>query len=60
MDGYMSGRAKTIATTQFAAALMGCTMLAGIPGTAFAQDDAAPATPAPEAPAPAAPSAHNG
>ncbi len=52
----MSGRAKTIATTQFAAALLGCTILAGVPGAAFAQDDAepAPAQPAPvAAPAPA-------
>jgi len=49
----MSGRAKTIASTQFAAALLGCTFLAGLPGAAFAQDDAAPAQPAP-APATAA------
>src|SRR5687767_11787906 len=52
MDGYMSGRAKTIPASQFAAALLGCTILAGLPGTAFAQDDPAPA-PAPATPAPA-------
>jgi outer membrane protein insertion porin family len=53
MDGYMSGRAKTIPASQFAAALLGCTILAGLPGAAFAQDDPAPATPA-AAPAPVA------
>ena len=42
----MSGRAKTIANTQFATALLGCTILAGIPCAAMAQD-------VPEAPAPA-------
>src|SRR5690606_19890692 len=55
MNGWeMSGRAKTIATTQFAAALMGCTMLAGLPGAALAQED----TPLPQIPVeqpPAAP-----
>jgi len=30
----MSGRAKTISATHFAAALLGCTMLAGLPGAA--------------------------
>ena len=60
----MSGRARTIAGTHFAAALMGCTILAGLPVAALAQDagaeDAAPPvqppavtpTPAP-APSPA-------
>src|SRR5690606_25642186 len=56
----MSGRAKTIATTQFAAALMGCTVLAGIPVMAFAQDDVAPETPAPPASAPAPASGEQG
>src|SRR5690606_28699500 len=62
MDGYMSGRAKTIATTQFAAARMGCTILAGVPGAAFAQDDAEQATPAtaPPAPTPAPAAAEQG
>lgn len=56
----MSGRAKTIANTKFATALLGCTILAGIPCAALAQDvPEAPApapTPAPApAPAPSAP-----
>jgi outer membrane protein insertion porin family len=42
----MSGRAKTIAATHFAAALMGCTILSGLPVAASAQDAPAPA-PAP-------------
>ena len=53
----MSGKAKTFPASQFAAALLGCTTLAGLPGAAFAQDTPAPATPAPTpapAPAPAA------
>ena len=45
----MSGRAKTFPASQFAAALLGCTILAGLPGAALAQD--APA--AAPAPAPA-------
>lgn len=49
----MSGRAKTIAASQFAAALMGCTMLAGMPGVALAQEGA----PAPQAPVEGAQSA---
>jgi outer membrane protein insertion porin family len=49
----MSSRANTFQASHFAAALLGCTVLAGIPGAAFAQDDAAPAEPA--APAPATP-----
>src|SRR5262249_36117119 len=59
----MSGRAKTIATTQFAAALLGCTCLAGLPVAAMAQDapEQAPATPAPApAAAPAAASDQEG
>jgi outer membrane protein insertion porin family len=53
----MSGKAKTIKASDFAAALLGCTILAGIPGAAFAQD--APAAPAQPAPAPApAPQQH--
>src|SRR5690606_38317670 len=55
----MSARAKTIPASKFAAALLGCTVLAGIPCVALAQDDAAPAEPAPApaepAPAPAEP-----
>jgi len=47
----MSGRAQTIATSQFAIALLGCTVLAGIPGAALAQG--APAQPAPAQPGPA-------
>ena len=42
----MSGRARTISGKHFAAALMGCTILAGLPAAALAQDtgaqDAAP------------------
>jgi outer membrane protein insertion porin family len=53
----MSGRAKTIANTPFASALLGCTMLAGIPGVALAQDAPAQAPAEPQAseptPAPA-------
>jgi outer membrane protein insertion porin family len=51
----MSRRAKTIATTQFAAALMAGTVLAGVPVMAAAQDNpAAQPQPAPtSAPAPA-------
>ena len=47
----MSRRAKTIATTQFAMALLGGTILAGLPATALAQDAEQPA---PQPPAPAA------
>src|SRR5690606_8278341 len=58
MNGrHLSARAKTIPASKFAAALLGCTVLAGIPTAALAQDDAAPAEPAPapaeQAPAPA-------
>ncbi|MXP24630.1 outer membrane protein assembly factor BamA [Altererythrobacter indicus] len=35
----MSRKAKTIAASQFAVALMGCTMLAGLPVAAYAQDE---------------------
>jgi len=51
MDGCMKRRAKTIAKTQFAMALLGGTMLAGMPAAAMAQDSAPP--PAVETPAPA-------
>src|SRR5690606_7750606 len=58
----MSGRAKTIATTRFAAALMGCTILAGVPGAALAQDEPAPETAAPDTavPTPAEAAAEQG
>ena len=49
----MSARAKTFQASQFAAALLGCTVLAGVPGAALAQDDAAPPAPATNQPAPA-------
>src|SRR5690606_40174900 len=51
----MSGRAKSIANTPFATALLGCTILAGIPGAALAQDvpEDAPPVSAEPAPAPA-------
>ena len=49
----MTGRAKTIAATHFAAALMGCTILAGMPGAALAQEAPPPATPGQPTPAPA-------
>ncbi|MFC4255127.1 outer membrane protein assembly factor BamA [Altererythrobacter xixiisoli] len=49
----MSARAKTIVASHYAVALMGCTFLAGLPGTALAQN--APAAPAPATPAPATP-----
>ncbi|RKF21979.1 outer membrane protein assembly factor BamA [Altericroceibacterium spongiae] len=43
----MSRKATTtIAASQFAAALMGCTMLAGVPAAAYAQDEAAEGNPA--------------
>ncbi len=48
----MSGRAKTIANSPFASALLGCTILAGVPFAAQAQD--VPQAPA-SAPASAAP-----
>ena len=48
----MSRRAKTIANTQFAAALLAGTVLAGLPVVAAAQDNPAPA-PDQAAPAPA-------
>ena len=47
----MSGTAKTTAASHFAAALLGCTILAGLPAAALAQDEPAPA------PAPAQPEA---
>ncbi len=49
----MSGRAKTIAATHFATALMGCTILAGVPGAALAQEGEAPAAQPAPAPTPA-------
>ena len=53
----MSGRAKTIGHIPFATALLGCTMLAGLPAVAAAQEQpegaAAPAPATPSAPAPA-------
>ncbi|HYD25666.1 MAG TPA: outer membrane protein assembly factor BamA [Croceibacterium sp.] len=50
----MSGKAKTIKASDFAAALLGCTILAGVPGAAFAQEQPASTEPAPTpAPAPA-------
>ncbi len=50
MDGFMSRKAKTIAATPFAIALLGGTILAGVPVAASAQDAAS----APDAgPAPA-------
>ncbi|MEO6552516.1 MAG: outer membrane protein assembly factor BamA [Croceibacterium sp.] len=52
----MSAKAKSFAASKYGAALLACTMLAGLPGQALAQ--AAPAQPAPPpaaAPAPAAP-----
>ena len=50
----MSGRANTISASRFAAALLGCTVLAGLPASVLAQDaqPAAQPTPTP-APAPA-------
>ena len=59
MDGYMSGKAKTFSASQFAAALLGCTILAGTPGAVLAQDApvAAPGTPAPAANATMSPAA---
>ena len=48
----MSRRAKTIATSQFAAALMAGTIIAGLPSAAMAQDNRPSAQPEP-APAPA-------
>jgi outer membrane protein insertion porin family len=50
----MSLRAKTIATTQFAAALMAGTILAGLPAGASAQDSAPPAQQGTPTPGPAA------
>jgi len=52
----MSARATTFQASHFAAALLGCTVLAGVPCAAFAQADApapAPAAAAQPAPAPA-------
>lgn len=40
MDGMMNSNANSIKASQFAAALMGCTILAGVPAVAFAQDAA--------------------
>jgi len=53
----MSGRAKTIANSQFATALLCCTVLAGVPLAAHAQDASPAPTPAPTASTPGAPSA---
>ncbi|BBC73631.1 outer membrane protein assembly factor BamA [Altererythrobacter sp. B11] len=54
----MSGRAKTIPVSHFAAGLLGCTMLAGLPCAAAAQDAAAEGqTPAPTPSASPAPTA---
>jgi outer membrane protein insertion porin family len=39
----MSGKAKTRKASHYAAALLSCTLLAGIPGVAAAQDEPAPA-----------------
>ncbi|HEY6815156.1 MAG TPA: POTRA domain-containing protein, partial [Croceibacterium sp.] len=52
----MSGRAKTFSASQFAAALLGCTAITAIPGTALAQEGQPAAAPAP-APAPPPPPA---
>jgi outer membrane protein insertion porin family len=49
----MSVRAKTFPASQFVATLLGCTVLAGIPGTALAQGQSAPAPSASPVPAPA-------
>ena len=50
----MSARTKTIPASQFAAALLGCTVLSGLPVAVLAQDAEAPAEPAPQpAPSPA-------
>jgi len=55
----MTAKARTLSPSNFAAALMGCTVLAGVPGVAHAQDTGAPvppagqAAPAAQAPAPA-------
>ena len=48
----MSGRARTISGKHFATALMGCTILAGLPAAALAQDAAPPAQPPAVAPTP--------
>ena len=40
MDGFMSRKAKSIAATPFAVALLGGTILAGVPVAASAQDAA--------------------
>ncbi len=54
MDGMMNSKANSMNASHFAAALLGCTILAGLPSAALAQDTggegaAAPAaTPAPE------------
>jgi len=55
----MSGKAKTSAASHFAAALLGCTMLAGLSGASLAQDAPAPAVPPAPAPTPAPASAQN-
>ena len=44
----MGSRASQLSASHYAAALLGCTMLAGMPAMAFAQDAATPA-PAPAA-----------
>jgi outer membrane protein insertion porin family len=58
----MSRRAKTIATTQFAMALLGGTILAGVPAAALAQEagEQPAAQPAPAAPQAAAPTLEQG
>ncbi len=47
----MSGKAPSFAASRLAAALLGCTVLAGVPGTVLAQDSAAPAPTPPQTPA---------
>ncbi|WP_237438333.1 outer membrane protein assembly factor BamA [Alteraurantiacibacter buctensis] len=56
----MSSTANTKTTSQFAAALLGCTILAGLPAAALAQDAAAPAATPAEAPAAPAPAVTSG
>ena len=47
----MSRKAKTTAASEFAAALLGCTMLAGLPGPVMAQETDAPVAPTVPVPA---------
>lgn len=56
----MSSTANTKTTSQFAAALLGCTILAGLPAAALAQDAPAPAATPAEAPAAPAPAVTSG